>query len=78
MPVLLLRSVFAVLRGFSVVVYSWVSFLVKSDIGGILGVWRYFRFFCCWRSGLVVVWCRGVWFCGKISKRKIGELYERT
>lgn len=41
----LLRSVFAVLRGFSAEVYSWVSFLVKSDIGGILGVWRYFRVF---------------------------------
>lgn len=39
---------------------GWVSFLVKSDIGGILGVWRYFRFFCCWRSGLVVVWCGGL------------------
>lgn len=41
-PVLLLRSVFAVLRGFSAGVYSWVSFLVKSDIGGILGVWRWY------------------------------------
>lgn len=41
-PVLFLRSVFAVLRGFSVVVYSWVAFMVKSDIGGILGVWRWY------------------------------------
>ena len=41
-PVLLLCSVFAVLRGFSAGVYSWVSFLVKSDIGGILGAWRWY------------------------------------
>lgn len=45
-PVLLSRSVFAVLRGFSAGVYSWVSFLVKSDIGGILGVWRWYILLC--------------------------------
>lgn len=45
-PVLLLRSVFAVLRGFSAGVCSWVSFLVKSDIGGILGVWRWYILQC--------------------------------
>lgn len=32
--------------GFSAGVYGWVSFLVKSDIGGILGVWRWYILLC--------------------------------